>query len=193
MDYRDHSHHWIAREKGCCRSCNHGCQMAIANYLDCIHLTLRAWGTMALLRYIAKCDPLLSSTLSQSKKGRDQILSSGHSGCHDSRWLISWLDLIPTLAQFSDSRQLVFLRFCRQSCNWQQLTEIDVSVANRTTTHKSSDVGPIGVKVRSKFQRLSSELQNVAKGLVNRMHFWQSSPWGDANIFTKPSATVSIF
>ena len=32
----------------------HGCQMAIAKFLDCRHLALRACRTVALLRYAAK-------------------------------------------------------------------------------------------------------------------------------------------
>ena len=38
----------------------HGCQMAIAKFLDCICLALRAWRTMAPLRYAAKFDLFLS-------------------------------------------------------------------------------------------------------------------------------------
>ena len=39
----------------------HGCQMAIAIFLDCICLALRAWRTMAPLRCAAKFDPFLST------------------------------------------------------------------------------------------------------------------------------------
>ena len=37
----------------------HGCQMAIAKFLECMHLALQAWWTMAPLRYTAKFDPFL--------------------------------------------------------------------------------------------------------------------------------------
>ena len=53
----------------------HGCQMAIARFLDGMCLALWAWRTMAPLRYAAKFDPFLSldcapmpSTLARSKE-----------------------------------------------------------------------------------------------------------------------------
>ena len=63
----------------------HGCQMAIARFLDRRCLALRAWRTMAPLRYAAKFDPFLSlecvlcpPTRRNIRKGRDQILPSGN-------------------------------------------------------------------------------------------------------------------
>ena len=41
-------------------SCQHGCQMAIAKFLDCMCLALRARRTTAQLPYAAKFDPFLS-------------------------------------------------------------------------------------------------------------------------------------
>ena len=61
----------------------HGCQMAIAGFLESYVFGPSGFRTMAPLRYAAKFDPFLSldcaptpSTLAQSKerKGRDQIL-----------------------------------------------------------------------------------------------------------------------
>ena len=48
---------------------HHCCQMARANFLDCMCLTLRAWWTMASFRYAAKFDPFLHPCAIQRKDG----------------------------------------------------------------------------------------------------------------------------
>ena len=59
------------------RSDFHGCQMAIAGFLDRMCLALQARRTMAPLRCAAKFDPFLSLDCApwrNPRKGRDQIL-----------------------------------------------------------------------------------------------------------------------
>ena len=77
--------------------------MEIAQFLDCMHLALQAWKTMAPLRYAAKFDPFLSLdcapmtsnlTWSKPRNGRDHILPSGNTE-HYSLTGLSWAPRTP--------------------------------------------------------------------------------------------------
>ena len=69
----------------------HGCQMAIAGFLESYVFGPSGFWTMAPLRYAAKFDPFLSLDCAprpppwrNPRKGRDQILPSGNHGSHRS-------------------------------------------------------------------------------------------------------------
>ena len=84
---------------------NHGCQMAIATFLDCRCLALwdsRLWVCYATLQNLIPSFPWIvppprSPPWRNPRKGRDQILSSGNLG--QNKLLIIWWKVSPDLIQ----------------------------------------------------------------------------------------------
>ena len=99
----DADNHYKYVWRSLARFFSHSCQMAIAKFLDCRRLALRAWRTMAPLCCAAKFDPFLSLDCTprpppqcNPRIGRDQILQSGNTDCHRANFIRGTICNAPT-------------------------------------------------------------------------------------------------